>query len=264
MPPGRHAAVIARTRPGPIPRPPVTCLACAAGAPCYHWALINQTIKMTDQTVPAARAQRDGDTEQRILEGARRVFMRRGTAGARMQEIAEEAGVNQALLHYYFRSKDGLAAAVFREAAGRLLPAISQLMGSDLPLEEKVELFVHLYTDMVRQNPFIPGYVVAELHHHPERMPDLIGQAAGTSRDGFVRSFLAKLAAQIEERVAAGTMRRIAPEQFIVNLLGLTMFPFITRPMLTVMLGLDDAAFDRFVEERRDQIPRLVLDSLRP
>ena len=220
---------------------------------------------MSEQTTPAVRVQRDGDTERRILEAARRVFLRRGTAGARMQEIAEEAGVNQALLHYYFRSKDGLSAAVFREAAGRLLPAIAQLMGSDLPLEAKVERFVHLYIDMVRQNPFIPGYIVAELHHHPERMPQLMAQAAGVgATTEFAALFLGKLRSQLDERAAAGTMRPIAAEQFLVNLLALTMFPFVARPMIAAVLSLDDAAFDRFIEERRRDVPRLVLDSLRP
>ena len=217
---------------------------------------------MTDQTSGRAR---DRDTERRILEAARAVFVRRGTAGARMQEIAEEAGVNQALLHYYFRSKDGLAAAVFREAAGRLLPAIAQLMGSDLPLEAKVERFVHLYVDTVRQNPFMPGYIVSELHHHPERLPDLMAQAAGASSPAALGgSFLPKLRQQLDERADAGTMRRMAPEQFFVNLLALTMFPFIGRPMLMAALALDEAAFDRFIVERRAELPRFILDSLRP
>ena len=85
--------------------------------------------------MPGRPAERDGDTERRILQAARTVFVRRGTAGARMQEIAAEAGVNQALLHYYFRSKQRLAEAVFREAAARLVPAVLTLLGSEASLE---------------------------------------------------------------------------------------------------------------------------------
>ena len=118
-------------------------------------------------------AARDGETEQRILRAARSVFLRRGTSGARMQEIAEEAGVNQALLHYYFKSKEGLAEAVFRETAGHLVPALIQLLGSDATIEQKVERFVQLYIDTVRESPFIPGYIVAELQFHPERITAL-------------------------------------------------------------------------------------------
>jgi TetR/AcrR family transcriptional regulator len=222
---------------------------------------------MPDQTSPnspTSRAQRDGDTERRILDAARSVFVRRGTAGARMQEIAEEAGVNQALLHYYFRSKDGLAAAVFRDAAGRLLPSVIQVLGSDEPLEGKVERFVHLYIDTVRQSPFIPGYIVSELHHHPERMTELMAKVAGGAPSDIAQGFMRKLARQIDERVAAGTMRPIGPDQFLTNLLALTIFPFVARPLLSVLLGQDAEAFERFLDVRRAELPRYIFDALRP
>src|SRR5690242_15629993 len=94
---------------------------------------------------PAAR--RDGDTEQRILDAAHTVFLRRGTAGARMQEIAAEARVNQALLHYYFRTKEQLARAAFERAGSQLMPAVIQEVGSDRPLDEKVRRVVALELD---------------------------------------------------------------------------------------------------------------------
>src|ERR1041384_1805079 len=81
---------------------------------------------------------KDSDTEARILDAAHRVFVKRGTAGARTQEIAKEAGVNSELLHYYFRTKERLAEAVFRRAAGQLFPIVAGILGSDLPLEDKV------------------------------------------------------------------------------------------------------------------------------
>lgn len=205
----------------------------------------------------------DGDTEQRILRAARSVFVRRGTAGARMQEIAAEAGVNQALLHYYFRSKGRLADAVFREAAGRLVPAVARLLGSDAPLEEKIERFVHLYIDNVRESPFLPGYILAELHHHPERLEELKG-AIQLQPAQLVRELRQRLGAQLEERAAAGTMRRISPEQFVVNLLALAVFPFAARPLLDLALGMDDAAFARFLDERRVELPGFILNALRP
>ena len=116
-----------------------------------------------------AKEQKDGDTEARILHAARAVFIRRGTAGARMQEIAEEAGVNQALLHYYFRSKERLSEAVFRETAGRMFPILIGTLGSDASIDEKIERIVDAYLDNLSRSPFLPGYVISELHHHPER-----------------------------------------------------------------------------------------------
>ena len=207
---------------------------------------------------------RDGETEQRILQAARTVFVRRGTAGARMQEIAEEAGVNQALLHYYFRSKDRLAEAVFREAAARLFPAVVGVLGSDATVEAKVEQFVHLYIDTVRRNPFVPGYILAELHHHPERLTALVSEAAGAPLASMRERFLARLDAQLRERAAAGTMRPIAPEQFLVNLLGLSVFPFVAKPLLHALLGMSEQEFDRFLDARRTELPGFILNALRP
>src|SRR5881396_2875694 len=98
-------------------------------------------------------AGRDGDTEQRILDAAHEVFIRRGTAGARMQEIAAEAGVNQALLHYYFRTKERLSDAVFRQMASRLFPALIQTLGGDGTVEEKVDAVISLYLENLSRNP---------------------------------------------------------------------------------------------------------------
>src|SRR5512138_3043144 len=105
-----------------------------------------------------AKARRDGRTEQRILDAARTVFVRRGTAGARMQEIAAEAGVNQALLHYYFRSKERLASAVFQQVATRVFPVLLQVLGSEMTLDEKIERVVSLYIENLTPNPFLPVY----------------------------------------------------------------------------------------------------------
>jgi Transcriptional regulator len=102
-------------------------------------------------------ATRDGETEKHILDAAKAVFILRGTAGARMQEIAEEAGVNQALLHYYFRSKEKLSEAVFRDTAGRMFPALLQIVAGDLPLVEKIDRIVDTYLTTMSQTPFLPA-----------------------------------------------------------------------------------------------------------
>jgi Transcriptional regulator len=214
-----------------------------------------------DESVPSAP---DGDTEERILEAAQAVFVRRGTAGARMQEIAQEAGVNQALLHYYFRTKERLAEAVFRLVAGQVIPRVLGFVASDASIEEKVERFIHLYLDTFTRSPFIPGYVLSELHHHPERLPQLLAKTFGSEPAVLARPLLAKLGAQIDERVRAGTMRPIPPEQFLVNLISLCVFPFAARPLIGAVLGVDDRAFKQFIAERKRELPGFFLNALRP
>ena len=196
------------------------------------------------------------------MDAAHAVFVRRGTAGARMQDIAREAGVNQALLHYYFRSKDRLAEAVFRRTAGSLFPRVVQVMTSDIPIEEKVGQVVEIEIDHLSRTPGLPGYLISELHHHPERVRQLIAALTGASPDDVRPRVLEKLKEQIDAAVRGGRLRPIAPEQFLVNLLSLCVFPFAARPLLMVLLGLDQQGFNRFIEDRRDQLAGFFLRAL--
>ena len=212
----------------------------------------------------ARAARRDERTEARILEAAHAVFVRRGTAGARMQEIAEEARVNQALLHYYFRTKDRLAEAVFRRAAAGLLPRVVAILGSDAPLDEKVSRVVKLELDSLLRAPFLPGYLISELHHHPERSPQLISAVTGLTPGEISRQVLKKLHEQIAEQVRAGKMHPITPDQFVVNLLALCVFPFAARPMLMALFGTNRSGFERFIARRRAELGPFFLRALRP
>ncbi len=221
-------------------------------------------VKQTRKRKTAAAPHKDGETEQRILDAARTVFLRRGSAGARMQEIAQEAGVNQALLYYYFRSKERLSGAVFQQIAGRIFPALTQTLGAEISLDEKIDRLVALYLENLSQNPFIPGYLLSELHHHPERVQQLLTSAIGAEPGRVLPPLFEKLGKQIDERVRAGTMRRIAPEQFAINLISLCIFPFAARPMLSIIFGMDDRAFARFIEQRKTDLPAFFRNALRP
>lgn len=207
---------------------------------------------------------REAATEQRILEAARAVFLRRGTAGARMQEIAQEAGVNQALVHYYFRTKERLAGAVFQQIASRIFPALAHTLGADISLDEKIDRLIAIYLDNLSQNLFVPGYLISELHHHPERVQQLLTSVIGADPRILMPSLLKTLEKQINERVLEGTMRPIKPQQFVVNLISLCIFPFAARPMLSIVFGMDDAAFMRFIAQRKKELPGFFRSALRP
>jgi AcrR family transcriptional regulator len=210
----------------------------------------------------AQRSAPDG-TEQRILDAAHRVFLRRGSAGARTQEIADEAGVNKALLHYYFRSKERLAAAVFTRAASRLMPPVIATLASDEELEVKVERVIAIELDVLLQHPYLPGYIISELTHHPARAKQLIA-LTGVSIDELAPRVFDAIGRQIRARVREGRLRPIAPDQFILNLLSLCIFPFAARPMVQAVLQLDDDAFERFIARRKRELPAFFLQALRP
>jgi AcrR family transcriptional regulator len=214
--------------------------------------------------VKSSSQRRDRDTEQRILDAAHVVFIRRGTAGARTQEIAKEAGVNSALLHYYFRTKNRLAEAVFERAAMQLIPAVIRILGSDAALEQKIEQVVDVELRQLQKTPYLPGYIISELTHHPERAAQLFSDATGVAPADLGARVFKVLRAQINARVKAKRMHAISPEQLTINLLALCVFPFAARPMVMALVGLDQAGFTRFIERRRRELAPFFLRALRP
>ncbi|HEX2835560.1 MAG TPA: TetR/AcrR family transcriptional regulator [Thermoanaerobaculia bacterium] len=203
----------------------------------------------------------DEGTERRILDAAHEVFIRRGTDGARMQEIADEAGVNKALLHYYYRTKEFLAQAVFQRAAAVLLAQVLPIMSSDLELEEKIEKFVVAELTLLSQRPYLPGYIISELTHHPDRLVSRIAALAG---ERVKKTALPKLREQIRVRVEAGTLAPVTAEQFLVTVLGACVFPFAARPLLSELLDLGPKGFDRFIEQRKKELPEFLKRALQP
>ena len=205
-----------------------------------------------------------GETERQILEAAGRVFVRRGTAGARMSEIAEEAEVNQALLHYYFSSKAELARAVFVGAARRLFPRVLETLASDAPLEQKVRRVAELEIDFLLRHPQLPGYILSELSHQPERADELFEALSGSPVGAAAPRVMRRVGAQIEAAVAAGELRPIEPETFVVNLISLCIFPFAARPMVSMISGVDAEGFEAMMERRKRELPEFFLRGLRP
>jgi AcrR family transcriptional regulator len=193
--------------------------------------------------------------EKRIIEAARVVFQRRGYAGARLHEIAEEAGINQALLHYYYRSKDRLFEAVFREAAGQIFPIVLSVLDSETPLEEKIEQFVHRYVDLLLEHPYMPGFVIHELTQNESRLKNIL------SNHGFRQP--RRVLEQYAEGVKAGRYLDIDPEQFLVTLLSACVFPFVARPLIQMAMGFNDEEFRSFLQKRKKQVAQLILNGIR-
>jgi TetR/AcrR family transcriptional regulator len=215
----------------------------------------NSSTKRSKPSHPTPKA--DQETRERILDAAHTVFLRRGTANSRTQEIAAEAGVNKALVHYYFGTKAALADAIFERALSTLLPRIFGILADPArSIEEKVPAIVREQIDFHSTRPYFAGYLLSELHAQPERISRLIVRRGRVPLD--------VLHLQLQEAAKAGTIRRISAEQFVVNLMGLLIFPFAIRPALSEMLSLDATRWRAFVEERRRLLPDFFMAGLRP
>ena len=202
-------------------------------------------------------SQQGGDsTEQKIFDAAHEVFTQKGMDGAKMQEIADRAGINKALLHYYYRSKEKLYEAVAKVVLSRAIPAVRQVIESDLPLEEKIRRFVETYIDIISKNTFIPLFIISEINKHPEH---------------FINSILPKdlprpevFFQQVEDEIAAGRIRPIKPQHLIVNVISMCIFPFVGKPMMRIFLGMGPGEMRIFLEERKQEVVAFTLAALRP
>ncbi|ACF13782.1 transcriptional regulator, TetR family [Chloroherpeton thalassium ATCC 35110] len=199
----------------------------------------------------------EGATEERIFSAARTVFQKRGFNGTRMQDIADEAGINKALLHYYYRSKDNLFEAVLNEALTRIGPKLFAYLEDDIPLEEKVEKFVVNYIETVSKHPFIPGFIMHEIHTNRERLTRFLS----TQVRAFIK--LDKVREQLDEGIRDGKYREISAEQFFIHIFSLCAFPFAARPTLQAILSLDDATYQNILDERKKEIPKLILNAIK-
>ncbi|MBX7152024.1 TetR/AcrR family transcriptional regulator [bacterium] len=195
-------------------------------------------------------------SEAKIIEAARNVFHRKGFDGARMQEIADEAGINKAMLHYYFRSKDQLFEAVFKEALGRIFPMLLSVLMSDETVEQNLMKFIPTYIETIKQHPYLPGFVLHEMTRNPERLTNMV-------RSVGVASAPPKILQQLQKGMDEGRYITIAPEQILVSVLAACIFPFVAKPMVKVALGMDDEKFDQFINQRKEQLPEFILNGIK-
>jgi TetR/AcrR family transcriptional regulator len=199
----------------------------------------------------------DIETRERILDAAHTVFMKKGTANSRTQEIADEAGINKALLHYYFGTKSALADAVFERALATIAPLIFGILADPgRSIEQKVHDVVREQLAFHGARPYLAGYMLSEMHAEPERVTRVFSRRGGVPLDALRR--------QLREAAKAGKIRPISAENFVVNLMGLLIFPFAIRPALGPLLSISDAAWPAFLEERRRSLPGFFLAGLRP
>ena len=198
----------------------------------------------------------DQTTEHRILEVARQAFFTKGYSGARMQDIADAAGINKALLHYYFRSKEKLFMMIFADAASTFIPQMHQILGSNDSLFKKIEVFVAEYLAVLSKNPVIPMFVLNELHKRP-------GSFLKQFYEGKKAPPVKKFYQQVTEEVRNGTLRPIEPVQLMIHLISLCIFPFVAKPLFQVVASLTDTQYKKMIEQRKTEVAAFIINSIK-
>lgn len=194
-------------------------------------------------------------TEEKIFEAARKIFQQKGFAGARMQEIANEAGINKAMLHYCFKNKELLFEAVFMKAFTQIAPQINEIFNSNDTVFDKIRKFTVSYISFVIDNPFLPPFIIQEMNNNPD----------------FVERFLNHenrpnptiLVGQIEKEIKDGIIKEIQPKQLLLDIFSMTIFPFAAQVLVKGMIQINENEFLALMEERKLHIAEQIINAIK-
>lgn len=199
-------------------------------------------------------AKDDLDTEEQIFEAASRIFQRKGYAGARMQEIADEAEINKSMLHYYYRSKSKLFTQVYQRELARFFPVLLQVMDSSDPLDQKIRKLIDAYYSFLREHPRLPQFIITEMNRNPDEFQEFISREAIRPPKSFF--------AQIKNEMEAGRIDDVDPRQLMVSIVGLTIFPFIASTMVKSIFNFDEKEYVLFLGDRKEFLVDFILNAI--
>lgn len=205
--------------------------------------------------IPKVMTENDKLTEEKIFEAATEVFIEKGMDGARMQDIANQAGINKALLHYYYRTKEKLFTAVFEMIARKLFAKFAPVFNENLSLEQKIRFFFREHISFLQENPGLPGFILNEVNRHPERIKRLL---AGID---FEKLWM-KLYEQHKEEFEKYNIHREDIPQLMISMASISVFPFAAKGILEGILGKVNIRFSDFIEERKEFAADFVIKAI--
>jgi AcrR family transcriptional regulator len=172
-----------------------------------------------------------------------------------MQEIADEAKINKAMLNYYYRSKDKLFEAVFKEAAQNFFPEVFQMVNSDLPLFEKIESFVSGYLTFLQSNMCVPGFIINELAQNPQRLKDFFIEHKIRPPEKFLQ--------EIRDAVDSKEIIPIEPMTLVLNILSLCIFPVVAKPIIETVFNLSEEQYADMIEARKKLAAQFIINAIK-
>ncbi len=194
-------------------------------------------------------------TEEIIFEAATVVFEEDGLSGARMQNIADRAGINKALLHYYFRTKDHLFEAVFTKLAQKMFMKFTPIFEKNLSLEDKIRFFFREHITFMQQNPKLPGFIINEINHNPQRIKKLL-------RNVDFRKLWTTIIEQHSEELYKYNITEETLPQIMTTIVSLSVFPFAAKGIIEVAFDNFGIDFDKYTEERKTFAAEFVIKAI--
>lgn len=195
------------------------------------------------------------NTREKIILTATKLFQEKGYEGVRMQEIADSAEINKGLLHYYFKSKENIFIEVFESAFSTLIGKLKSSIEKDLNLFDKIDLIISNYIDVLLKNRFLPLFIFQELNRNPEFLLKKFDEQQSSS---FIKNFLLEIKSEQEK----GNIKQINPLHLLLNILGMTIFPFVAGNAVIKLFDIPKKQYDLVLLERKKIISDFVKSAL--
>jgi TetR/AcrR family transcriptional regulator len=224
-------------------------LAVSSGMLCFN-KIVNR------QGNEAMAAVLETQTEDLIKETAKKLFFSKGHIQATTQEIADEAGVNRALIHYYFRSRDLLFEQVLQEEMLRIRETMSEILGAKVSLREKINQFLNVFISHLIDYPYIENFIVTEIATNPKKLAEF--------HTVEIDRALAVIKRQLKEEIKNGTLAPIEIEHFMANMMSMCNYPMIAKPIIQNVFGFDEKAYRKFLLERKKVVYRTIFNEEPP
>ena len=203
--------------------------------------------------------EKDSTTEQRILEAAEKLFYEKGFAMTHTTDIAKEVGCNQALVHYYFRTKEKLFETFFEGKAKLFISAFLLARNERNSFEEKLKCKIEAHFEILRANPRLPFLLFNEISTNPIRV-----EAFKVKFGEMPKAVIESIRNELQQEITKGNIRQVNPTDLLLSIISLNAIMFIASPIIKIVTGASDKDYEKMVERRKGENVRIILQSLKP
>lgn len=197
--------------------------------------------------------------EQAILEAATRLFLEKGFKATSTTEIAKTVGCNQALVHYYYRTKDRLFDAIFEKKIGSFIGSLLKISHEDLPFEKKLAKRIEAHFDAIKEDPKLPLFFFNEISSNPKRM-----EALRSVLGELPQVALSQMQEELEVEIEKGNIRQMSVYDLLMTMVSLNIIMFLAEPMFKAITNISDEEFEQLQERRKQENVHIILKSLKP
>lgn len=198
-------------------------------------------------------------TEELILDAAMKVFTKKGFAAARTEEIAKEAGINRALLHYYYRDKQTMFNLIFETRFKEFFKGLFVIFEADnISLFEKIRRMVEHEINTLTKHPDLARFIITEIAQQPELLIEY-GKKLGVNPRLFIEGF----EKQVSKEVNAGVIKPIEGKELLINIMSMCIYPFVAKPIIQTMMAVDETTFYQMTEQRKKEVSEFIISAIK-